>query len=166
METSEKLEIPVAEKGEKGLPAFSPAEPEVSTSRTIYLDPLGKELFPTPTVDPLDPLNWPKWRKYICIAIVMYMYFLFTYLFPLLPSDQSQIHHDNHSSKFYPASGAIPSYLYSDKLDTCSSGTWTGHGASLLVLLCRYLWPSTHYDTWQFIRIDSIWMHWSEEYLI
>jgi len=87
METSEKLELPAAEKGEKGLPAFSPAEPELGTSRAIYLDPLGKELFPTPTIDPLDPLNWPKWRKYICIAIVMYMYFLFTYLVPLLPSD-------------------------------------------------------------------------------
>jgi hypothetical protein len=56
----------------------------MGTSRAVYLDPLGKELFPSPTVDPLDPLNWPKWRKYICIAIVMYMYFLFTYSLPLV----------------------------------------------------------------------------------
>lgn len=53
---------------------------EVATSRAIFLDPLGKELFPSPTTDPLDPLNWPRWRKYICIAIVMYMYFLFTWV--------------------------------------------------------------------------------------
>jgi hypothetical protein len=55
------------------------SETEGASSRAIFLDPLGKELFPPPTLDPLDPLNWPKWRKYICIFIVMYMYFLFTY---------------------------------------------------------------------------------------
>jgi MFS family permease len=87
METAEKIELPASEKGEKGPPAFSPTEPELGTSRAIYLDPLGKELFPTPTVDPLDPLNWPTWRKYICITIVMYMYFLFTYSLLCLPSD-------------------------------------------------------------------------------
>ena len=81
METSEKNGLPVEEKkGEKAAPpAFQSGDQEMGTSRAVYLDPLGKELFPSPTVDPLDPLNWPKWRKYICIAIVMYMYFLFTY---------------------------------------------------------------------------------------
>ena len=59
---------------------YKDAKPIVGSYRAIYLDPLGKELFPTPTIDPLDPLNWPRWRKYICIFIVMYMYFLFTYL--------------------------------------------------------------------------------------
>ena len=58
-------------------PTQTPGE-EIGQSRAIFLDPLGKELFPAPTTDPLDPLNWPTWRKYICIIIVMYMYFLFT----------------------------------------------------------------------------------------
>jgi hypothetical protein len=68
---------------------FSSGTPgeEVGTSRGIFLDPLGKELFPSPTLDPLDPLNWPRWRKYLCVFIVMYMYFLFTYL------SNSQPHH-------------------------------------------------------------------------
>ncbi|EXJ87000.1 hypothetical protein A1O3_03957 [Capronia epimyces CBS 606.96] len=37
-------------------------------------------LYPTPTDDPMDPLNWSAWRKNICIATVMFSYFLFTYV--------------------------------------------------------------------------------------
>lgn len=44
------------------------------------LDPTGNPLHPTPTDDPMDPLNWPAWRKNICIAIVMFSYFMFTYV--------------------------------------------------------------------------------------
>ncbi|EXJ77582.1 hypothetical protein A1O3_09809 [Capronia epimyces CBS 606.96] len=39
-----------------------------------------RPLVPTPTRDPLDPLNWSKWQKSIIIAIVCYFYFLLTYL--------------------------------------------------------------------------------------
>jgi hypothetical protein len=42
------------------------------------VDPRGNPLHPTPTDDPMDPLNWSAWRKNICIAIVMLSYFLFT----------------------------------------------------------------------------------------
>jgi MFS family permease len=44
------------------------------------LDPAGNPLSPTPTSDALDPLNWPLWRKYVCIAIACFSYFLMTYL--------------------------------------------------------------------------------------
>jgi len=86
MDMSEKMSIPsgdekkihpLDEKTRSGAGGELPVT-EVGSVRPIFLDSLGKELFPTPTIDPLDPLNWPNWRKYICIFIVMYMYFLFT----------------------------------------------------------------------------------------
>ncbi|ODV92043.1 hypothetical protein CANCADRAFT_81362 [Tortispora caseinolytica NRRL Y-17796] len=40
----------------------------------------GLELIPHPTIDPYDPLNLPRWRKYVLLGIVMWMYFLFTYI--------------------------------------------------------------------------------------
>lgn len=43
------------------------------------LDPAGLPLSPTPTSDDLDPLNWNTRRKYTCIGIVVYSYFLLTY---------------------------------------------------------------------------------------
>jgi MFS family permease len=46
---------------------------------TVRLDPSGSALIPPPTSDPLDPLNWSKSQKYICISIVCFFYFLFTY---------------------------------------------------------------------------------------
>ncbi|KAL9117667.1 MAG: hypothetical protein Q9187_005796 [Circinaria calcarea] len=54
----------------------------------------GLKLHPQPTADPLDPLNWPTWRKHVILAIVMLKYFLFTYIttttvpsFPQLQAD-------------------------------------------------------------------------------
>ena len=47
---------------------------------TVKVDPYGSALVPTPTSDPLDPLNWTKFQKYILISIVCFNYFLFTYL--------------------------------------------------------------------------------------
>lgn len=32
-----------------------------------------RELFPTPTTDALDPLNFARWQKWTCLAIVMAM---------------------------------------------------------------------------------------------
>ncbi|CAZ85746.1 unnamed protein product [Tuber melanosporum] len=40
----------------------------------------GIELHPKPTADPLDPLNFPRWQKWTALGIVMWMYFLFTYI--------------------------------------------------------------------------------------
>lgn len=31
----------------------------------------GIKIHPQPTSDPLDPLNWSRWRKYPILAIVM-----------------------------------------------------------------------------------------------
>lgn len=54
----------------------------------------GVRLHPQPTADPLDPLNWSSFRKHIILAIVMYLYFMFTYIttttvpsFPQLQTD-------------------------------------------------------------------------------
>jgi len=33
----------------------------------------GIELHPKPTADPLDPLNFPRWRKWAALGIVMWM---------------------------------------------------------------------------------------------
>ncbi|RPB28202.1 MFS general substrate transporter [Terfezia boudieri ATCC MYA-4762] len=38
------------------------------------------ELIPMPTRDPLDPVNFSKWEKRVTLGMVMFMYFLFTYL--------------------------------------------------------------------------------------
>ncbi|KAL3470692.1 major facilitator superfamily domain-containing protein [Aspergillus californicus] len=40
----------------------------------------GIQVHPQPTADPLDPLNWPRMQKNTILAIVMFKYFLFTYL--------------------------------------------------------------------------------------
>ncbi|KAJ5807574.1 Major facilitator superfamily domain general substrate transporter [Penicillium robsamsonii] len=40
----------------------------------------GIRLHPQPTADPLDPLNWSKFQKHVILSIVMFKYFLFTYL--------------------------------------------------------------------------------------
>jgi hypothetical protein len=52
---------------------------EHGISNTVRLDPFGNTLVPAPTNDPMDPLNWTKFQKYICIIIVCIFYFLFTY---------------------------------------------------------------------------------------
>lgn len=56
----------------------------------------GVELHPKPTEDPLDPLNFSRIEKWTILGIVMWMYFLFTYIttttvpsFPLLQEQYS-----------------------------------------------------------------------------
>lgn len=56
----------------------------------------GIELCPKPTEDPLDPLNFSRMEKWVILGIVMWMYFLFTYIttttvpsFPLLQEQYS-----------------------------------------------------------------------------
>lgn len=40
----------------------------------------GFKLHPQPTTDPLDPLNWTSLRKHVILGIVMFKYFMFTYI--------------------------------------------------------------------------------------
>ncbi|KAI4180247.1 MAG: hypothetical protein L6R41_007355 [Letrouitia leprolyta] len=40
----------------------------------------GLKVYPQPTADPLDPLNWSFLKKHGILAIVMYLYFMFTYI--------------------------------------------------------------------------------------
>ncbi|KAL8881424.1 MAG: hypothetical protein Q9198_001376 [Flavoplaca austrocitrina] len=53
---------------------------EVGQSSEIGIFKEGLRVHPEPTADPLDPLNWPRWRKHSILAIVMYLYFMFTYV--------------------------------------------------------------------------------------
>lgn len=47
----------------------------------LLLSPSGLPLFPQPVLsDPLDPLTWPWIQKHAILAIVMALYFLFTYI--------------------------------------------------------------------------------------
>ncbi|KAJ9386885.1 hypothetical protein DTO063F5_3543 [Paecilomyces variotii] len=54
----------------------------------------GFKLHPQPTADPLDPLNWSSMRKHTILGIVMFKYFLFTYIttttVPSFPAIQTQ----------------------------------------------------------------------------
>ncbi|KAJ9365872.1 hypothetical protein DTO280E4_168 [Paecilomyces variotii] len=54
----------------------------------------GVKLHPQPTADPLDPLNWSSMRKHTILGIVMFKYFLFTYIttttVPSFPAIQTQ----------------------------------------------------------------------------
>ncbi|KAH6850644.1 major facilitator superfamily domain-containing protein [Chaetomium sp. MPI-CAGE-AT-0009] len=36
--------------------------------------------FPVPTADPADPLNWPQWRKVMCMVTVSYYAFVANYI--------------------------------------------------------------------------------------
>ncbi|KAL2436828.1 hypothetical protein ABEF95_014730 [Exophiala dermatitidis] len=40
----------------------------------------GFRIHPQPTSDPLDPLNWTSFQKHTILAIVMFKYFMFTYI--------------------------------------------------------------------------------------
>ncbi|KAL8709233.1 MAG: hypothetical protein Q9220_005976 [cf. Caloplaca sp. 1 TL-2023] len=55
----------------------------------------GIRLHPEPTADPLDPLNWSSAKKHTILAIVMYLYFMFTYIttttVPSFPELQEQL---------------------------------------------------------------------------
>ena len=98
---------------------------DISTAR---VDPSGSALVPTPTNDPLDPLNWSKLQKYICIGIVCYFYFLFTYQTTApIPS-------------FLLATGTIQCLIYGSQLDFRHPFSRPCSGTSILLCLGRYLW--------------------------
>ncbi|KAL1860744.1 hypothetical protein VTK73DRAFT_7189 [Phialemonium thermophilum] len=76
-----------ATSADEKLSSSTPPGPEEDragmTAATVLparLDPAGNPLLPTPTSDPLDPLNWTLWRKYVCVFVACYSYFLMTYL--------------------------------------------------------------------------------------
>ncbi|RHZ68073.1 hypothetical protein CDV55_107689 [Aspergillus turcosus] len=54
----------------------------------------GVRIHPQPTSDPLDPLNWSRLEKHTVLGIVMFKYFLFTYIttttVPSFPDLQTQ----------------------------------------------------------------------------
>ncbi|KAI9810661.1 MAG: hypothetical protein M1827_006120 [Pycnora praestabilis] len=54
--------------------------PESGESYDTGLTRDGVKMHPQPTADPLDPLNWSSWKKHSILGIVMWLYFLFTYI--------------------------------------------------------------------------------------
>jgi hypothetical protein len=75
--TSSHSEINISEKAPP--PMDSHLQPKVGNLQPTRLDEFGKLLVPTPTSDPLDPLNWSKVQKYTIMAIVCFSYFMLTY---------------------------------------------------------------------------------------
>lgn len=74
-----------------------PEKQSASDIDSLPVEQHGTHTHPAPTSDPLDPLNWPRWRKHVILGIVMLKfvlpeqsrrthrltmnrYFLFTYI--------------------------------------------------------------------------------------
>ncbi|KAF2431242.1 major facilitator superfamily transporter [Tothia fuscella] len=78
------------EKGEKS--GFGEDDHQVHDAVPLSKD--GIKLHPQPTSDPLDPLNWSSFKKHSILAIVMALYFMFTYIttttVPSFPELQEQ----------------------------------------------------------------------------
>ena len=68
----EKEAVPKAEYEKEVLPR---AESEVQRGHVQEYAPVkdGIELRPKPTTDPLDPLNFARPKKWVCLAIVMWL---------------------------------------------------------------------------------------------
>jgi MFS family permease len=68
------------------------APPPVGVDNVVTRD--GFRLHPQPTTDPLDPLNWSSFQKHTILGIVMFLYFMFTYIttttVPSFPDLQEQ----------------------------------------------------------------------------
>ncbi|CZR57085.1 uncharacterized protein PAC_06974 [Phialocephala subalpina] len=65
---------------------FLPKDTDTSLDREAGIiihrarvDEFGKLLVPTPTADPIDPLNWSSVQKHTIVAIVCFSYFMLTY---------------------------------------------------------------------------------------
>ncbi|KAL8931080.1 MAG: hypothetical protein Q9208_000183 [Pyrenodesmia sp. 3 TL-2023] len=68
-------------KGTPGhLDGKAPLDSEIGESEDIGIWKDGLKVHPQPTADPLDPLNWSSLKKHSILAIVMYLYFMFTYI--------------------------------------------------------------------------------------
>ncbi|KAK1830468.1 major facilitator superfamily domain-containing protein [Podospora conica] len=62
-------------------PLLTATTQEGTTSDELLLSKHGLPLFPQPIPsDPLDPLTWPTLQKHAILAIVMALYFMFTYI--------------------------------------------------------------------------------------
>ncbi|EXJ94156.1 hypothetical protein A1O1_02549 [Capronia coronata CBS 617.96] len=70
----EALQNGTHEKSESNTVAPHPAAAENVVTRD------GVRLHPQPTSDPLDPLNWSSFQKHTILAVVMFKYFMFTYI--------------------------------------------------------------------------------------
>lgn len=55
-------------------------ETHIKPDQAITILKDGLAVFPNPTSDPLDPLNWSSVRKHSILAVVCLKYFLFTYI--------------------------------------------------------------------------------------
>ncbi|KAL8830951.1 MAG: hypothetical protein Q9170_005500 [Blastenia crenularia] len=73
----------------------TPIDSDLGQSDEVGVVRDGIAVHPQPTADPLDPLNWSTFKKHVILAIVMYLYFMFTYIttttVPSFPELQEQL---------------------------------------------------------------------------
>ena len=67
----EKRDEAVLDSGK--LDEKAPIDPEAGQSQEIGVVKDGLAVYPQPTADPLDPLNWSNFKKHTILAIVMYL---------------------------------------------------------------------------------------------
>lgn len=79
MDHQQTEKLGMAHETELGRTPTSPKDTEGNVHE-VRLDPSGLPLEPPPTRDSQDPLNWSSTRKATIIFIVVYFYFMFTYM--------------------------------------------------------------------------------------
>ena len=76
-------------------------EHSVTKQNGQYVDRVVK--YPIPTDDPADPLNWPSWRKVVCMVSVSLYAFVANYISasmaPALPLWNHAFPHDRRPIK-------------------------------------------------------------------
>ncbi|KPI39129.1 putative transporter [Cyphellophora attinorum] len=78
VESSSGTPPPTTDVNKEKLEASTIAPPPVGVDHIVTKD--GMRLHPQPTSDPLDPLNWTFLQKHSILAIIMFFYFMFTYI--------------------------------------------------------------------------------------
>ncbi|KAL9125054.1 MAG: hypothetical protein Q9217_005693 [Psora testacea] len=80
-------QLGIQEKGDKGT--------DVEEANALGVVKNGVRLHPQPTADSLDPLNWSTFKKHTILSIVMFKYFMFTYIttttVPSFPKLQTEL---------------------------------------------------------------------------
>lgn len=138
---------PMKEKGgeplEHGLHGDGHVLPGAGGSEEVKIDSKGNVLRPTPSNDSMDPLNWSKFRKHTCLAIVALYYFMFTFLTTVRSLEvfnHTDANMQGHSTDFCAIAGQICCLICPDKLHNCYSSAWSRSRTSLLLSLGIHCW--------------------------
>ena len=77
-----------AESGSLESQSKNGLSPSDSPTANLQLDKRGLPLSPQPSSDPLDPLNWPPWLKYLVLSEVSFLSFLALFSAALIVSSR------------------------------------------------------------------------------